>query len=102
MTMELRREAALREEERLALRRKELDFARDVRLVAGSPEGRRLLRRLLEDADIFNPSWTPGEPGAYQAGKKAQGLSLWRILRKALPDAASLELLLENKGESNE
>ncbi len=102
MTMELRREAELREQERLALRRKELDFARDVRRVAAGPEGKRLLRRLIEDADVFNSSWTPGEAGAYQAGKKAQGLALWRIVRKALSPAECLELLPLNEGESHE
>lgn len=100
MTMELRREAELREQERLALKRKELDFARDVRNVASRPEGKRLLRRLLEDADLFNPAWTPGEEGAYRAGRKAQALTLWRTVRQALPHSAGLELLLPPEGET--
>lgn len=99
MTWELRREAALREEEQLALRRRELEFARDLRNVASRPEGKRLLRRLLEEADVFNPSWAGGEEGAYQAGKRAQGLALWRTARRALPPEICLELLLPRDGD---
>ncbi len=100
MTMELRREAARREEERIALQKKELEFARALRRVAARPEGKHLLRRLLADADIFNPSWAGGEEGAYQAGKRAQGLALWRMARRALPNDAALDLLLPRDGET--
>lgn len=102
MTMELRREAAAREEERLAVRRREEEFARDARSVAASPEGRRFLRRIFADADLFNPSWTPGEDGAYRAGRRARALELWRVVRPALPFAEAVELLMEKKGESND
>ncbi len=102
MSTELRREAELRERERLALRKKELDFARDLRSLSSRPEGRRLLRRLLADADLFNPAWTPGEAGAYQAGKRAQGLMLWRVVRRALSAADAFGLLLPHTGETAE
>ncbi len=101
MTMELRREAASREEERLALRRKEVEFARDVRAVALSPEGGRLLRRIFADADLFEPSWTPGEAGAYRAGRRALALELWSVVRAAVPRGEAVNLLMAEKGESH-
>lgn len=101
MSQELREEARRREQERRRLSQREQEFAGDMRLIAARPEGKRLLRRLLEDGDIFNPGWTPGATGAYQAGRRAQALGLWRHLREHLPGSVCLDLLLPGAGEAD-
>lgn len=85
MSQELREEARRREEEALERARQREEFERDVALVASRPEGVRFLRWFLEDGDIYAEDYQPGHMGAYQAGRRAAALRLWRILKRILP-----------------
>lgn len=84
MTQELRDEARRREEEREGLAKRRELFAADLRTLANRPEGRRLLRWLIDQGDIFADDFQPGPTGAYRAGVKAASLRLWRLLRESL------------------
>lgn len=84
MTMELRLEARRRKHERELLRKKEAEFAQDLRALASRGDGRRFLRWLLEQGAIFSPDYLPGTAGAYQAGKKATALRLWHLMQDVL------------------
>ena len=85
MTIELREEARRREREREAIDKRRAEFIRDLRAIASIPEGVRLFRWLLEQGKIFDSGYIPGQAGAYQAGKRAQALHLWRLLRENIP-----------------
>lgn len=100
MSQELREEAQRREQERRRRVHREREFAGDVLLIASRPEGKRLFRRLLEEGDIFSTAWIPGAAGAYHAGRKAQALALWKILREHLSGSDCLELILPDPGET--
>ncbi len=97
MSIELREEAGRREAEQEALRRRREQFALDVGAVASRPEGARLLGRLLAGGGIFRSDYQPGEAGAYQAGKKASALELWRTLRECLPRDRFIAIALEEE-----
>lgn len=94
MTMELRLEARRRERERELLRKKEAEFAQDLRTLASRGDGRRFLRWLLEQGALFSPDYLPGTAGAYQAGKKATALRLWRLMRDVLAQSVFAEIAL--------
>ncbi|MDR1744880.1 MAG: hypothetical protein LBS30_03910 [Planctomycetota bacterium] len=97
MSIELREEARRREAEQEALRKNREQFALDVRAVASRPEGRRLLGRLLARGGIFRSDCWPGAAGAYQAGRKASALELWRTLRECLPRDQFVAIALEEE-----
>lgn len=99
MSMELRLEARQRERERELLRKREAEFAVRLRALASREDGKRFLRWLLEQGNIFSPDYLPGAAGAYQAGKKATALNLWRLLRDALDPAAFAEIALDGEPE---
>lgn len=98
MSLELRRQQRQQEEERRHIEQKQQELASDLKTIAAQPEGKRILRRLLENGDIFSPDWTPGEPGAFIAGKKAQALELWRLLRNCLDPHDCLDLVTPQPG----
>lgn len=94
MSRELRDEARQRRRERELLERKREEFAGDLRAIAVTVEGRRFLRWLLEQGDIFRGGYQPGESGAYAAGKKAAALDLLDRLRRSLPHDAFTAIVL--------
>lgn len=94
MTIELREEARRREAERERTERKKEEFARDLRHTALQPEGKRILRWLLEQGDIYRIDYLPGQLGAYHAGQRAFALRLWHALRHHLDAAAFAALVL--------
>ncbi|MCD8351435.1 MAG: hypothetical protein LUC93_12580 [Planctomycetaceae bacterium] len=102
MSMELRLEARKRERERELLRKREAEFAGDLRAVAAHAEGKRLLRWLLAQGELFSLDYLPGTAGAYQAGKKATALRLWHLLRDLLAPNAFAEIALAaGRGDSD-
>lgn len=86
MTQELREEARRREEERETVAKRREEFVRDLRLLASQTEGRRFLRWLIDQGDIFAEDYQPGDLGAYRAGVKALPLRLWRLLADTLSE----------------
>ncbi|MCD8138448.1 MAG: hypothetical protein LUE17_01480 [Planctomycetaceae bacterium] len=102
MSMELRLEARRREQERELLRKREAEFAADLRAVAAHAEGKRLLRWLLAQGELFSLDYLPGTAGAYQAGRKATALKLWHLLRGLLAPNAFAEIALaSDRGDSD-
>ncbi len=102
MSMELRLEARKRERERELLRKREAEFAADLRALTAHPEGKRLLAWLLAQGELFSPDYLPGTAGAYQAGKKATALRLWHHLRGILSPGAFAEIALDTNRRDSE
>ena len=61
--------------------------ATDLRTVIEAPEGRRFLRRVLEQSNILSPSYAAGDAlgTAYNEGLRAVGLWLKSEMDKARP-----------------
>lgn len=87
LTAAERKAAALREEEERQ-RRERLQRADDLRAVMGTPEGRRFVWRLLNEAGLFSSSYT-GEAisGAFTEGKRAFAVHLVKQLQAESRDA---------------
>lgn len=102
MSRELRAEAHWRRHEREALDRKREEFARDLRAVATTAEGRRFLGWLLERANLFRNDYLPGTAGAYAAGQRAAALELWERLRGALPRDAFMAIALPEEADAGD
>ena len=96
MSRELREEARRREEEKERLRRRREEFSRDLGSLAALPEGRRFFRWLIDQGNLFAEDWMPGPEGAYQSGKKATALRLWRLLEETLPPALFLPIVMKD------
>ena len=62
----------------------------DFRWLMGDPRGRRIARRLLEQAGIWRSSYT-GEPlgTAHREGERNVGLKLMTSLLEAAPEATA-------------
>lgn len=87
LTAAERKAAALREHEERA-RVERLQRADDLRAVMGTPEGRRFVWRLLNEAGLFSSSYT-GEAisGAFTEGKRAFAVGLMKQLQAESRDA---------------
>ncbi len=61
--------------------------ATDLRTVIEAPEGRRFLRRVLEQSNILSPSYAAGDAlgTAYNEGLRAVGLWLKAEMDRAKP-----------------
>lgn len=59
----------------------------DMRTVIEAPEGRRVLRRMLEQSNVLSPSYAAGDAlgTAYNEGLRAVGLWLKAEMEKAKP-----------------
>ena len=59
----------------------------DMRTVIEAPEGRRVLRRILEQSNILSPSYAAGDAlgTAYNEGLRAMGLWLKAEMDRAKP-----------------
>lgn len=99
MSREVREEARRREEERRELARRRERFAGDVRRLAGQPEGRRFLRWLVEQGDVFADDYQAGPAGAYRAGRRSLVLGLLRRLREHLPFGDFVSVTLGDAGD---
>ena len=78
--MTLREEAAQRADEQ---RKQEADrkrFASDIRAVAATAEGKRVLRWLIEQGKLFEDDFQPNATAAYLSGVKAIPRRLWKAL----------------------
>lgn len=94
MSIELRRQEQERRLERELLDKKQEEFAIDLRAVAQTSEGKRLLAWMVGQGNIFRDDYAPGDAGAYAAGKKAAALALARLLREALARDAFLAVVV--------
>lgn len=79
-------------EEREKKERREADrILNDLRTVLGTVEGRRLLWRILDRANIFDTSFVPGQPDTtnFKEGARDLGWWLWKEIDRARFDAFS-------------
>ena len=96
-TMDSEAEQQLLKEREAESLRRGLLAAADFRCIAGQPEGRRFIRRLLGECGVHQASFT-GEPltMAYREGRRSVGL--W--LQALFDDCPHLYIRLLQPGES--
>lgn len=70
-------------------RRSEQRRVNDIVAVASTTEGRRLLKRLIDESGFMLPSIVPGMPESthYNAGMASMGQLIWGELQAVAPEA---------------
>lgn len=72
----------------------------DMRIVLGTPEGRRFFARLIAMTGIYEDSMTGNSYTFYNEGQRSIGLRLMKDLNEVSPDAY-IQILSERKGVNN-
>lgn len=76
-------------------REKELD---DLRFVLGTPQGRRVLHRVLSQCGVYRPSFTGNRFGDFNEGQRNIGLYLLSEITEA-KESRLYQMQQENKPE---
>ncbi len=99
MSYELREETRRREKEQRKLAAEHERLLCDMRAVASTAEGARVLAWLIGQGNIFAEEYAPGMHGAYAAGKRTTALRLWKMLGAVLPPGQFVTVTGMHNGE---
>lgn len=68
-----------------AVKSETLDYKNALIKVAGTPEGRLVLRKLFDDTQIFKDTFRKDASSVYADGKKSIGYPIFNIIKDADP-----------------
>jgi hypothetical protein len=73
----------------------EKQLRKDIREVAGTPQGRRLLWWILEQSNLYSPSFTGNSHTFFNEGRRDIGLRILSKITEAEPELYP-RLMMEN------
>lgn len=79
--------------EQRAAREQELE---DLKFVMASPQGRRFIKRFLDDGHVFHPCYTGNSETFYREGKREFALKYFNDVLQSCPEKWHL-MMQENK-----